>query len=337
MITVAARALLAALLLLASGVATVHADEFKPAYLQLTQVDASDWDVLWKLPALDEDTALRLAPEFAPGITTVGEKHRNYANGAVVQRWRIRAESGLAGRAIEFPDLADQRIEVLVRLARLDGTAQLARLQPSQSRFMPADSPGNFEVARTYTRLGIHHILAGVDHLLFVLSLMILVGNTRRLIWTVTAFTVAHSITLALATLGVIHVPGPPVEALIALSIVFVAAEIIQARRGRAGLSIRYPWIIAFGFGLLHGLGFAGALAEVGLPPKAIPTALLFFNVGVEIGQLIFIAIVLAAAAAGRWLQARLRLPMPMWLWQVPPYAIGAIASYWVFERIASF
>jgi hydrogenase/urease accessory protein HupE len=336
MIAVVVRALLAGLLL-ALGIAPATADEFKPAYLQLTQVDEADWEVLWKLPALDEDTPLKLRPVFAPEVVTVGEKHRNYANGAVVQRWRIRAAGGLAGHAIEFPDLPDQRIEVLVRLVRLDGTAQLARLQPSQPRFVPTDSPGSFEVARTYTLLGIHHILSGIDHLLFVLSLMLLVGSTRRLIWTVTAFTLAHSITLALATLGVIHVPGPPVEALIALSIVFVAAEIIQARRGRAGLSKRYPWIIAFGFGLLHGLGFAGALAAIGLPPRSIPTALLFFNVGVEIGQLVFIAIVLAIVAGGRWLQARVRLPVPRWLWQVPPYVIGGLASYWVFERIAAF
>jgi hydrogenase/urease accessory protein HupE len=331
------RTLLAGLLLFTLGVAPVRADEFKPAYLQLTQVNAADWDVLWKLPALDEDTPLKLTPVFAPGIVAVGEKHRNFANGAVVQRWRIRAEGGLAGRAIEFPDLAVQRIEVLVRIVRLDGTSQLARPKPSQPRFVPTDSPGGFEVARTYTLLGIHHILTGIDHLLFVLSLLLLVGITRRLIWTVTAFTLAHSITLALATLGLIHVPGPPVEALIALSIVFVAAEVIQARRGRAGLSKRYPWIIAFGFGLLHGLGFAGALAEVGLPPQSIPIALLFFNIGVEIGQLIFIAIVMAAIAVGRWLQARLQWTMPQWLWRVPPYAIGGIASYWVFQRVASF
>jgi hydrogenase/urease accessory protein HupE len=317
--------------------ATARADEFRPAYLQLTQVDARDWDVLWKVPAIDEDTTLKLRPAFPAEVAAVGGMHRNFANGAVVQRWRIRAEGGLAGKAIDFPDLPTTRVEVLVRLVRLDGTTQLARLQPADPRFVVADSPGQFEVARTYTLLGIHHILAGVDHLLFVLSLMLLVGNTRRLIVTVTAFTVAHSITLALATLGVIDVPGPPVEALIALSIVFVAAEIIQAHRGRPGLSKRYPWIVAFAFGLLHGLGFAGALAEVGLPPNAIPVALLFFNIGVEIGQLIFIAIVLAAAALGRWLWARSRLPLPQWLWLVPPYVIGGIASYWVFERVASF
>ena len=150
-------------------------------------------------------------------------------------------------------------------------------------------------MARTYTLLGVEHILTGFDHLCFVLALVLIVGFNRRLFWTVTAFTLAHSITLALATLGVIHVPGPPVEATIALSIVFVASEIVQQQRGREGLASKQPWLVAFAFGLLHGLGFAGALAEIGLPANAIPLALLFFNIGVEIGQLLFIAAVFAA------------------------------------------
>lgn len=326
----------ALLLLFAMACLPLQADEFRPAYLQLTQLDESAYSVLWKVPALDEDTVLKLRPVFPPEIQA-GPVTRTYANGAVVQRWRIQIPGGLSGRTIEFPELATTRVDVLVRLERRDGTTQLARLLPTEPRFTVADSPGSFEVARTYTLLGIHHILAGVDHLLFVLSLLLLVANTRKLIVTVTAFTLAHSITLALATLGVIHVPGPPVEALIALSIAFVAAEIVQSRRGRPSLAQRFPWIIAFAFGLLHGLGFAGALAEVGLPEKSIPVALLFFNIGVEIGQLLFIAFVLAVLAAGRQLQARLKLPAPGWLWRAAPYAIGGVASFWVFERVSAF
>ena len=329
------RALLILLVVL-SGIPAM-ADEFRPAYLQLTQIDATRYDVLWKVPALDENTTLKLRPDFPQGVTTLGTVHRTYANGAVVQRWRIEAEGGLTGRTIRFPELPATRVDVLVRLVRLDGTTQLARLLPTSPQFTAADSPGAFEVARTYTVLGIHHILAGIDHLLFVLALLLLVDNTRRLILTVTAFTLAHSITLALATLGVIHVPGAPVEALIALSIVFVAAEIIQVRRGRPGIAKQKPWIVAFGFGLLHGLGFAGALAEVGLPQTSIPTALLFFNVGVEIGQLLFIAAVLAVMALWRRLAPRLSWRGPGWLWLLPPYAIGGLASYWVFERLAVF
>jgi hydrogenase/urease accessory protein HupE len=198
-------------------------------------------------------------------------------------------------------------------------------------------SPGRFEVVRTYTVLGIEHILTGFDHLLFVLALVLLVADRRRLLVTITAFTVAHSITLALASLGVLRVPGPPVEASIALSIVFVASEIIHARQGRPGLTQRYPWVVAFTFGLLHGLGFASALAQVGLPPLSIPTALLFFNVGVEIGQLLFITAVLGLMWAMGQAMQRLRLPAMSGLWRAVPYVIGAVASFWLFERIAAF
>jgi len=197
-------------------------------------------------------------------------------------------------------------------------------------------SPGAFEVVRTYLLLGIEHILTGFDHLCFVLALVMIVGFNRRLFWTVTAFTLAHSITLALATIGVIHVPRPPVEAAIALSIVFVASEIVQQQRGRKGLAATKPWLVAFSFGLLHGLGFASALAEIGLPTNSIPLALLFFNVGVEIGQLLFIAAVFAATrllfllAKSRHLDLR-RAAI------VPAYLIGGVASYWVVERVFTF
>jgi hydrogenase/urease accessory protein HupE len=198
-------------------------------------------------------------------------------------------------------------------------------------------APGALEVARTYLLLGTEHILGGVDHLLFVLALLILVKGTRRLVWTVTAFTVAHSLTLAGATLGFVHVPGAPVEAAIALSIVFVAAEIIHGREGKVGLTERFPWVVAFTFGLLHGFGFASALSEVGLPQAAIPVALLFFNVGVETGQLLFIASVFALIAASQRVARRFDVAPPAWAWRLPPYAIGSIASFWIIQRIAAF
>jgi hydrogenase/urease accessory protein HupE len=190
-------------------------------------------------------------------------------------------------------------------------------------------------VVQTYTVLGIEHILTGFDHLCFVLALMLIVRRTRLLVWTVTAFTLAHSVTLALATLGFIHVPGPPVEATIALSIVFVASEVVQQQRGREGLAARKPWLIALAFGLLHGLGFAGALAEVGLPANAIPLALLFFNIGVEIGQLLFIAAMLVAMRSLQRLSADHAVLRRAAV--VPAYLIGAIASYWTIERVSAF
>lgn len=311
-----------------------NADEFRPAYLQISQLDETRYDVLWKVPALDETSILRVKPLFPPGAAILNRPRTSFADGVAVQRWTITVAGGLENKVISFPGLAEARIDVLARLTRSDGTVQLERVLPFDPRFVVEQSPGSFEVVRTYTVLGIEHILTGFDHLCFVLALLLIVGGNRRLFWTVTAFTLAHSTTLALATVGVIHVPGSPVEATIALSIVFVASEIVQLQRGRPGLAARKPWLIAFVFGLLHGLGFAGALAEVGLPANAIPLALLFFNVGVEIGQLLFIGAVLAiaivlnkltTAVGGR--QAKL----------VSAYFIGGIASYWAIDRVSSF
>ena len=330
------RLLLCALVVFGSGLPAA-ADEFRPAYLQLRQIDAVTYEVMWKVPALDEATTLRVRPQFPPGTEALTPVRSSYAAGAAVQRCRIKVDGGLVGKGIDFPNLSSSRIDVLTRVERSDGTMQLGRVLPLQPHLIITASPGAFEVMQTYTVLGIEHILLGVDHLLFVLALLLLVKGTGRLIATVTAFTIAHSLTLFAATLGWVHVPGPPVEAAIALSIVFVAGEIIHAQQGRPGLTQRYPWMVAFTFGLLHGLGFAGALAEVGLPPLSIPTALLFFNVGVEIGQLLFIAAVFLVIAIGRRIARRIPKPRPGWLSRVAPYAIGGIASFWVVERIAAF
>jgi hydrogenase/urease accessory protein HupE len=202
---------------------------------------------------------------------------------------------------------------------------------------MVPSQPNSLEVARTYFLFGVEHILLGIDHLLFVLALLLLVNGTRRIIATVTAFTLAHSITLAGATLGFVHMPGPPIEAAIALSIAFVASEIIHGRQGRAGLTERYPWVVAFTFGLLHGFGFSAALTEIGLPQNSIPIALLFFNIGVEIGQLLFIACVFATIAVARQITRRVSVPQVAWARAVPPYAIGSLAVFWVIQRIAAF
>lgn len=323
-----------AMLLLALAM-PAGADEFRPAYLQLTQTGADSYDVLWKVPALDESTTLKVRPEFPVGVAEQAGKRSTFANGMLRQHWRISVPGGLNGKAIAFPGMAESRIDILVRLERLDGSVQLERILAGSPGFVAKASPGAYEVAKTYTVIGIEHILLGFDHLLFVLALMIIVKSTRRLLVTITAFTLAHSITLSLATLGVLHVPGPPVEAIIALSIVFVAGEILHARQGREGLASRRPWVVALAFGLLHGLGFAGALAEVGLPDNSIPLALLFFNVGVEIGQVLFIVAVLALhrvlskLVAGRFDLARLE--------PVQAYAIGGVASYWLFERVSGF
>jgi len=254
-----------------------------------------------------------------------------------VQRWRIRVPHGLDGQAVIFSQLSETRIDVLARLVRLDGSVQLERIVPVSPRFVAKRSPGSLEVVKTYTVLGIEHILTGFDHLLYVLGMLILVRGWRRIVVTMSAFTATHSLTLTAAALGWVHVPQPPVEACIALSILFVAREIVQAHRGRPGITARWPWVVSFTFGLMHGFGFAGALAEVGLPQSSIPIALLFFNVGVEIGQLMFVAAVLTVIAVG-WRAAQwLRLSQPVWLWRIAPYAIGSVASFWLVERVTAF
>jgi hydrogenase/urease accessory protein HupE len=324
-------------LLLLEAVVPARADEFKPGYLQLTQLDRETYDVLWKIPAIDEATTLKVKPQFPEGTETLTQVHSTFSRGITVQRWRIRVPNGLDGKAIVFLQLSETRIDVLARLVRLDGTVQLERILPVSPSFVGRPSLGRVEVGRTYTILGIEHILSGFDHLLFVLALVLLVRGTRRLLVTITAFTVAHSLTLAGATLGWLQVPGPPVEAAIALSIVFVASEIVHTRQGRYSVTQHYPWVVAFTFGLLHGFGFAGALAQVGLPQSSIPIALLFFNAGVETGQLMFVGAVLAVIAVG-WRTGRwLRFWPPVWLWRIAPYAIGALASFWLVERVAAF
>ena len=321
--------------LLAAFAARAPADVFRPAYLELRETAADRYDVLWKVPALDAATTLKAQPEMPPGSEDTVARTRTYSAGSAVERWSIRIAGGLDGQPIGFSHLADSGIDVLVRVERLDGSEQLGRVLAIAPTFTVRARPGRLEVARTYTLLGIEHILTGFDHLLFVLALVLIVRGTRRLLATITAFTVAHSITLALATLGLLAVPGPPVEATIALSIVFVAAEVLRLRRGEEGLAARRPWVVAFVFGLLHGLGFAGALDEVGLPSHAIPLALVCFNVGVEIGQLLFIAAVLAAAhVLVTVTRGRSR---PLASGRLVPYLIGGTASFWLVERVTAF
>jgi len=330
------------ILLLWLGCASASAHEVRPAYLELRQTGPEIYDALWKVPGQGENLRLGLYVELPAGCTNVTEPRASMVNNAFTERWTFRHAGGLAGGTIHIAGLSATMTDVLVRLERLDGTTQVTRLTPAAPSFVIEAAPRAMRVAATYLRLGIEHILLGVDHLLFVLALLILVQGTRRIIATVTAFTLAHSLTLAGATLGFVHVPGPPVEAAIALSIVFVAAEIMHSRLGKTGLTERFPWIVAFTFGLLHGFGFASALSEVGLPQSAIPVALLFFNVGVEIGQLLFIASVFAIIALGRYAIRRfwpstLNSQLSTRIGLLPPYAVGSVAMFWVIQRLAAF
>ncbi len=307
------------------------AHEMRPAYLELRQTGLETYDVLWKVPGQGENLRLGLYVKLPTGAMNITAPRATMTNNVFTERWSVKRTGGLSGGTIHIAGLAATMTDVLVRLERLDGTTQVTRLTPSAPSFVVAAAPSALEVARTYLALGVEHILLGVDHLVF--ALLLLVKGTRRLIATVTMFTLAHSLTLAGAALGLVHVPGPPVEVAIALSIVFVAAEIVRSRQGRVGLTERFPWVVAFIFGLLHGFGFASALSEVGLPQSEIPMALLCFNIGVEIGQLFFIAAALSAIVLIR----RVHFGFPRWIERVPPYAIGGVAMFWVFQRVAAF
>ena len=325
------------LVLLFTLAPSVLAHEVRPAYLELRQTGSETYDALWKVPGQGEDLRLGLYVEFPASCMNVTQPRATMVNNAYSERWIVKCAGGLSGGTIHIAGLSATMTDVLVRLERADRSIQVTRLIPSAPSFVVEAAPSALEVANTYLVLGVEHILLGIDHLLFILALFILVKGTGRLIATITAFTVAHSLTLAGATLGFVHVPGPPVEAGIALSIVFVAAEIVHSRQGRIGLAERFPWIVAFTFGLLHGFGFASALSEVGLPQSAIPVALLFFNIGVEIGQLFFIASIFAVVAVARQVTQRIDVSQPAWAWRVPPYAIGSVAAFWIIQRISIF
>jgi hydrogenase/urease accessory protein HupE len=325
------RAAIAGILLLASLAA--NADVFRPAYLEIRELGNDEYAVLWKVPALGSDQRLSAYVRLPDGAEVVDEPRVVAANGNWIERLQIRYPDGLAGQTFAIEGSAVGVTEVIARVERLDGSSQVARLPMEEPVFVVEPPQGTGAVAWSYFVLGVEHILGGIDHLLFVLALLLIVHGGKRIIATVTAFTAAHSLTLAAATLGWVHVPGPPVEAIIALSIVFVASEVVHGAQGRPGLTERAPWIVAFSFGLLHGFGFAGALAEVGLPQAAIPLALLTFNIGVEIGQLIFVATVLLL----RVLAERMVRVQTDWLPTAAAYVIGAVASFWTIERVASF
>ena len=312
--------------------APVQAHELRPGYLELRQSGAERFDVLWKVPAQGK-LKLGIYARLPKSCTALSPVVSTAGGGAFTDRWTVICAGGLTGRTIAIDGLSGTLTDVLARIERLDGTSQVARLTPDEPSIVVEAAPEWQQIAGTYLGFGVEHILFGIDHLLFVLALLLLVKAWRRLVATVTAFTVAHSLTLAAATLGYVHVPQRPVEAFIALSIVFVAAELVRLGRGEVSLSQRWPWVIAFAFGLLHGFGFAGALSEIGLPQQAIPLALLFFNIGVELGQLLFIAGVVAAGAVAR----RIVAPLPTWAPQLSAYAIGAVAASWTIERVAGF
>ena len=308
------------------------AHEVRPAYLEMRQIGVETYDVLWKVPGRGDDLRFGVYVKLPGNCRKTSEIQTNVANNAFTDRWSVRCNDGLTGQTVLIDGLSSTVIDVLVRLQRLDGTTQVMRLTPTTPSFTVESAPSRSQLAATYMSLGVEHILYGIDHLLFVLGLMLLVRDFRSLVKTITAFTVAHSITLGAATLGFIHVEVAPVEATIALSILFLAAELVRSQRGQSGIAQRAPWIVAFAFGLLHGLGFASTLGKMGLPHSEIPIALLLFNVGVEFGQLGFVLVFIGFLRS----LARLEIRWPNWTRAIPAYSIGAFAALTFLQRIDS-
>ncbi|HVY88416.1 MAG TPA: HupE/UreJ family protein [Hyphomonadaceae bacterium] len=320
------------LLLAIAGAAPALAHEIRPAFLQIRELEPNTYDVLWKTPA-QGDMRLALNVVMPENCKIGGEPRATMVDAAVVQRWRATCAGGLVGQPISIEHLDQTLTDTIFRFEPLEGAPKTLRLTPDAPTVtIPAKQPWT-EVALTYFKLGVEHILTGFDHLMFVLALLILVGNVKRLIGAVTAFTVAHSLTLAGTTLGLVKVSPAPVEASIALSIMFVAAEIIRSRSGKDSLTAKLPWLASFSFGLLHGFGFAGALREIGIPEDAVGLALLFFNVGVEAGQLLFISAVLTVIFLWKRFAPELSPRFQQWTWRGPVYGIGAVSAFWVVER----
>ena len=321
------------MVLMIAGLMPASADEIRPALLDIKEQNTGLFAVTWKVPTR-ANRALAITPQLPTSLEMVGSPSIQDVAGAQIEHttYKNNAES-LTGQTIIIDGLTAVQTDVLLLVQLQDGTQHSAILRPGSPEFTIPLEASKLEVAGDYWRLGTVHILEGADHLLFVLALLLIVTGLGELVKAVTAFTVAHSITLALATLGVVHMPAAPTEAIIALSILFLATEIIHKHNGQFSLTENYPWVIAFIFGLFHGLGFAGALSEIGVPQHEVPLALFMFNVGVETGQLLFVAVVVSVMALFR----RLPVQAPQGAWRVAPYAIGSVAAFWTIQRVMSF
>jgi hypothetical protein len=322
--------LLLALLLLFGVSWSAAAHEARPGYLELRETAPGRYQVLWKQPAQGE-MFLHLEPVFPEGCSFRSGSGTELTPGALLTRGTMTCKDGLAGKTFRVDGLEATMTDVLVRVHHADGRTETHLLRPVEPSvtFGAATSAG--QRAAAYLRIGIEHILLGVDHLLFVLGLMLIVGNRWMLFKTITAFTAAHSLTLAIATLGYASAPLQPLNAAIALSILFLGPEIVRVWRGETSFTIRHPWVVAFAFGLLHGFGFASGLAAMGLPKAEIPLALLLFNVGVEVGQLAFVFLMLAMA----WSFRQLEIRWARWAAALPGYAVGTLGAFWTIQRTA--
>jgi hypothetical protein len=322
-----------AYLLLATGLFTPasHAHESRPAYLEIKETAPGQYSVLWRTPVL-AGMRLPLVLQMPQGVRNLREPVvQELADSLLERRWIDAGPEGLAGKRIDIAGLQFTITDALVRVELLDSRTMQMIARPSHPWVEIAASQSWWQVMGTYIVEGIRHILFGADHLLFVLGLLLIVKDGWMLLKTVTAFTVAHSVTLAVATLGYASAPALPLNAAIALSILFLGPEIVRSWRGETSFTIRHPWVVAFAFGLLHGFGFATALTSAGLPRADLPEALLSFNVGVELGQLGFVALILGLARSFRVLE----IHWPRWMQALPGYTVGALGAFWTLQRVA--
>ena len=320
------------LVLLTSAFALL-ADEFRPALLELNERDGGWVDLTWKVP-MRGNQVLALTPVLPEFLEQIGPGLARQVSGAWLETRSYRAgQQTLNGVTLVIDGLSSIPVDVLLRVKLGDGTEHSAILRSGFNSFTIPEQVTRVDLAISYWRMGTIHILEGYDHLLFLLTLLLIVSGIWPLLKTVTAFTLAHSLTLALATLGLLYIPPVPTEAVISLSIVLLAVEVVRKNQGQFTLSERYPWLVAFTFGLVHGLGFAGALAEIGVPRGEVTLALLMFNLGVETGQVMFVVVVSLLLA---WLH-RLNSHSALGLARATPYAIGGMAMFWTIQRIVLF
>ena len=308
--------------------APLQADELRPGYLEFTEKTPGAWTLVWKAPMRGGLTP-QTQPLLPTGCKVTGEPSREISGISLVTTSSVVCQGDVSGKSIGLSNFEASQTDVLVRVQPLGRPVQALRLTPAEPNAEIKAKPDRWQVARTYFVTGVEHILFGYDHLLFVVSLVLLLSGFWTIAKAVTAFTVAHSITLIGTTLGFLGLPQRPVESVIALSILFLAVEIVKKRPDQPRLSERIPWVVAFGFGLLHGFGFAGALNEIGLPESDVPTALLTFNLGVEAGQLVIVALSLALLELLRRFAAALMHPAL----QIAAYGIGTISAFWFIER----
>lgn len=315
------------------GYAPAHA--LDPGYLDLSSMGQERWRVTWRVPDVN-GRKMPIEARLPENCSQEPSPKPSFDGRAWTTSWVATCPGGLEGGVIEIAGLEQTRTETLVRYELEPGQTQVHRLTSTETAFIVPEDPGVLDIFSSYVALGVTHILEGLDHLLFVFALVLLIRDRSRLFWAITAFTLAHSITLASATLGWLNIPPPPVEAVIALSIVFLAYELSLSPENRDPLAVRSPWVVSFAFGLIHGLGFAGALREIGLPDGDIPLALFAFNIGVEFGQILFIVVVLAMGLAARLVYPAIK-DRAVQLERVTSYGIGSLAAFWVIDRIAGF